>query len=64
MKPHQERVVKEKKELDNKLSRLKLFIASATFLTLHGNEQSLLAQQASTMTEYSDILRRRIELFR
>ena len=38
MQPHQERVVKEKAELDEKLSKLRLFFTSPTFSTVNVEE--------------------------
>ena len=61
--PHQERVVTEKKELDEKLSKLNSFFESKTFATLDPAECDRLRSQASVMQEYSDILGARIESF-
>lgn len=64
MKPHQERVVQEKEELDQKRSKLDLFFKSATFDTVSGEEQALLRYQAEVMAHYSHLLAKRIELFK
>jgi histone acetyltransferase (RNA polymerase elongator complex component) len=64
MKPHEERVVQEKKELDRKLHKLELFIQGATFLTLDEKEKELLRTQAKVMISYSVILDERIRLFK
>ena len=62
--PHQQRVVDEKAELDERRGKLDTFIQSNyTFVTLSAEEQSLLKQQRAAMTGYSDILGKRIELF-
>jgi len=64
MQPHQERVVTEKKELDQKIDKLKAFIAeNPTFKALPSDEQHLLNRQFDVMVEYSTILRRRIDNF-
>lgn len=64
MLAHQERVVTEKKELDEKLNKLELFIeGSATFEALKFNEQSRLRCQYNAMVEYSNILSQRIRAF-
>lgn len=66
MKPHQERVVTEKKELDEKLEKLLTFIDSGngrTFLTLSTEERQRLTTQARIMKEYSDVLADRIAAF-
>lgn len=64
MEPHQERVVNEKKELDEKLDKLKAFIdTSPTFKGLHEDERGRLNRQFDVMAEYSSILSQRIEAF-
>ena len=63
MEAHQERVVAEKKELDEKMQRLKDFIGDPTFQTLDSAEQGRLRWQAFMMYGYSDILAERIEAF-
>jgi hypothetical protein len=46
MQPHQQRVVTEKKELDDKIDKLKAFIIeSPTFKKLPEDERDRLAQQ-------------------
>lgn len=52
MKPHQERIVAEKNELDNKRGRLTAFIGGAA-RTLDSAEQSRLSRQLEAMTLYS-----------
>lgn len=61
MQPHMEHVVEEKRELDEKREKLTSFIAGEVFGTLNGAEQSRLTRQLAVMTDYSEILRERIE---
>jgi len=68
LKPFQQRVVDEKSALDEKLSRLRVFIgsdcpASTTFLELPREEQNRMIAQCRVMTEYSSILGDRIAAF-
>ena len=65
MQEHQQRVVTEKVELDEKLAKLKTFIErSDVYTRLDNAEQKRLEDQASIMTEYSAILGDRIAAFR
>lgn len=63
MKPHQERVVTEKTEIDDKRQKLTAFIGGDTYRTLDGVEQSRLNRQLEAMTLYSNILGERIAAF-
>lgn len=63
MKPHEERVVVEKKELDEKITRLKDFIAGKVFEALPSVDGFLLRQQCWAMERYSKILSQRIARF-
>jgi hypothetical protein len=64
MQAHQERVVTEKKELDEKLDKLKTFIEiNPIFKSLDEMNRHLLNRQFDVMVEYSKILSNRIELF-
>ena len=63
MKPHQQRVIDEKTELDDKISRLSPFLEGETFKTLSEAEQVRLKIQLSIMKVYSNILEERIEHF-
>lgn len=64
MQPHQQRVIDEKAELEEKLLKLHQFIcASPVFAGLSGAEKELLREQAQIMDQYNDILKERIELF-
>jgi hypothetical protein len=64
MQPHQQRVVDEKKELDEKLDKLKAFIeTSSIFKSLPVDERDRLGRQFDVMAEYSSILSQRIAAF-
>lgn len=63
MKPHQERVIEEKRELDSKLTKLSAFIGGETFKTLDADEQQRMHAQARAMQDYSEILGERIAAF-
>lgn len=64
MQPHQQRVVDEKKDLDDKLDKLKAFIeTNPVFKTLHEDERGRLNRQFDVMAEYSGILGQRIAAF-
>lgn len=62
--PHQQRVVDEQKELDDKRSKLTVFIGSPVFATLNDNERRLLTEQCNVMTSYHCILTSRILAFK
>ncbi len=67
MQPHEERVVTEKKELDEKLVKLKVFCfsspANPIFTSLPPEDRDLLEDQFTIMGKYSEILGKRIERF-
>ncbi len=63
LQPHQQRVVDEKRELDDKLSKLSLFGTTPLFASLPADEQGRLNRQQSVMEEYSEILGERIAAF-
>jgi hypothetical protein len=65
MQPHQQRVVDEKAELDERLGKLRAFCSQAggVFDSLPTEEKQRLTDQAGHMASYSDVLRRRIEAF-
>ena len=63
MQPHQERVVVEKAELDERLAKLKAFLGSEAIMKVAEDEQDRLDRQADIMAEYSDILGERIAAF-
>jgi len=64
MQPYQERVVEEKRELDEKLAKLREFIVGEAFASVDENEQVRLKAQESAMTVYSSILGDRISNFK
>jgi hypothetical protein len=64
MQLHQQRVVDEKNELDEKAKKLSQFIGeSHIFPTLDFNEQERLRIQNDLMWQYSEILGQRIAAF-
>ena len=63
MKPYQERVVIEKKELDEKLEKLEAFFQTETFEKLDDQEKWRLAKQRTAMGQYSMVLSERINAF-
>ena len=64
MHEFQIRVINEKKELDEKINKLKDFIINnPIFKTLLKEEQSRLNKQYDIMVEYSKILSERINAF-
>ena len=64
MQLHQQRVIDEKAELDEKLVKLGAFISSSSvFLSLPEDEQLRLKTQAMHMSSYSKVLGERIAAF-
>lgn len=65
MKPHEERVIEEKKELDVKLEKLFAFIntADSGYEDLDCENKALLAEQVYSMRNYRSTLSKRIVLF-
>jgi hypothetical protein len=63
MAPHQERVVTEKAELDEKLTKLNAFFDTSIFAGLDPAEQDRLRKQSMHMTDYSNVLGERIAAF-
>lgn len=62
--PHQQRVVDERTELDDKRGKLLAFIQnSPIFKTLSESDQKLLEEQWEVMSHYSVILLARIDAF-
>jgi hypothetical protein len=62
--PHEQRVLDEKRELDEKLSKLGAFIdASPVFNGLPDDEKEELVEQRSAMYQYSEVLGARIARF-
>jgi hypothetical protein len=63
MAPHQERVVTEKAELDDKRAKLDIFLGTKFFAGLDIAERERLHRQADIMSAYSDVLGERIAAF-
>ena len=63
LQPHQQRVVDEKRELDEKLTKLDAFGRTELFASLPADEQGRLNRQHSLMGQYSDVLAERIAAF-
>lgn len=62
--PHQQRVVDEKAELDDKATKLSEFIGTnPIFETLDPAEQERMKEQCEIMWQYSEILGKRIAAF-
>ncbi|UCV01152.1 crAss001_48 related protein [Acidovorax radicis] len=62
--PHQQRVLDEKRELDERLSKLDAFVLdNPLFLKLPSAEQERLSRQSKAMAVYSGILDERIACF-
>jgi len=60
MEAYQERVVLEKKELDEKINKLSVFVSSDT---LKEDVANVLKKQLAIMIDYSNILSERISNF-
>ncbi len=63
MKTYQERVVAEKREIDERGDKLEQFILSERFGTLPAAEQERMKRQLEIMGEYSEVLGERIAAF-
>ena len=63
MLPHQQRVVDEKTDLDEKLTKLLAFFQTDMFKSLLEAERSRLRNQARFMDGYSAVLEERIAAF-
>lgn len=63
MKPHQERVVAEKAELDGRIEKLRAFIGGETFPHVDASEKERLRRQVYIMKELSQVLGERIKAF-
>lgn len=64
MAPHEIRVVEEAKELHDKLTKLRAFIASPKYGEIPAPGGDLLINQEYYMTQYLRVLDQRIEGFR
>lgn len=63
MEAHQKRVVDEKVELDDKVTKLNTFFSNPIFAGLDSAEQERLRRQYAAMLEYSVVLGERIAVF-
>ena len=63
LQPHQQRVVDEKAELDERLGKLYAFLKTGIFKSLPDDDQILLDRQAMAMSILSGILKARIARF-
>jgi hypothetical protein len=63
MEPYQERVVLEKKELDEKLAELENFIFGGKWFDVPEAERLRMVKQYGHMSDYSGILGERIAAF-
>lgn len=63
MQDFQERVVKEKDDVDTRLAALVNFFGTPTYGALRRFEQVALSRQLVAMTEYSSVLEERISAF-
>lgn len=63
LKPHQQRVVAEKAELDERLDKLRAFFGTEVFSELDDLEMDRLQRQADHMAAYSEVLGKRIAAF-
>jgi hypothetical protein len=64
MAPHQQRVVDEKAELDERANKLSEFIGTnPVFRSLDPAEQERMKEQCEIMWQYSEILGKRIAAF-
>jgi uncharacterized protein len=63
MQQHEERVLTEKSELDEKLKKLETFMCGEIYAALPREERDLLSTQFHHMSAYSTILTKRIAGF-
>lgn len=63
LEPFQERVKKEKNELDQKIAKLNEFLASDATRNVALEDMRLLSDQFFIMKEYSSVLGKRISRF-
>ena len=61
---HQQRVIDEKRDLDERLNKLKAFFGVGRFKELDCDERSRMRKQAHIMAKYSKILGERIVAFK
>lgn len=63
MLPYQERVVAERRQLNEKIARLEAFIDGTVYPKLSETEQDLLKQQLAVMRQYRYVLALRMALW-
>ena len=63
LQPHQQRVVAEKAELDERLNKLQAFTKTPNYGQISQAERNRLAVQETHMTAYSNVLGERIAAF-
>ena len=63
MPEYQKRVIEEKKELSDKVTKLAVFIASKAFDELSSVDKFLLSEQIKHMQSYREVLRLRVSAF-
>ena len=63
MKPHEQRVIDEKTELDGRIQKLVDFFQTDLFAGLGSYDQALMQMQANAMLTYAGILTLRISQF-
>lgn len=61
--PHQQRVIDEKEALDEKITKLKVFVLTKTYGAIAMVERNALSDQLDVMVRYSEILGQRIRRF-
>ena len=63
LQPHEQRVVDERTDLIEKITKLHAFFKTEIFENLQEEDQKLLEEQSQLMMNYSDILLKRINRF-
>lgn len=63
MHDYQQRIIDEKKELDEKLELINFFFDSQTYFALSESEQVRIRKQGDAMELYSQVLTERINAF-
>ncbi|ENY0908415.1 hypothetical protein ACFVGI_000859 [Serratia marcescens] len=63
LQPHQQRVVYELNELEERLEKLSTFIGGSIFCGLPEEDQRLLEAQRHIMSAYVEVLKKRVERF-
>lgn len=63
LQPHQQRVVDERHELNERLNKLLAFTSTVAFAKLPQAERELMTEQAHYMQAYSNVLAQRLHLW-